>query len=137
MKTTGARKTGDLRPVFTDNFVETYGTGINFVVHEYNEKEGWCIVECWCSDHAVLDIKDQKKDTDLQKIDAHASVIEVLPSYMRSPSVLASIKTIQHDSVDEAKKEITVHGKKGKFVRKDKKKDHSGKDIDLWVLDEG
>jgi len=137
VKTTGSRDTGDLRPAFTDDFVEKYGRGINYVVHEYNEAEGWCVVECWCCDHPILEPEHRKNMTHLRALDKDPSVVEVLPSHPRSPPILGTLATSRHESVDEEKKEITVKGRKGSYIRKEKTFTTLGEEIDLYILDEG
>jgi len=136
VKTVGSRN-GEvpLQPDLTD-FAVKY-SGINFAVHEYNEKEGWCVVELWCSDHPVLEAKHQKTDKDLQLVDTEPAVMKVLTEHRLSPKILGVLSTSTHDSVDEEKKEITVRGRKGNFLRKEKHTTTAGKEQDEYVLDEG
>jgi hypothetical protein len=137
VKTVGSRAEGDLRPEFTDDFVSRYGTGINYRVLEYNEEEGWCVVECWCCDHPIVEPEHRKNMTHLFALDKDPSVLEVLPSHPKSPPVLACLATSTHESVDEEKKEIVVKGRRGSFKRKERHTTTDGTEEDLYILDEG
>lgn len=134
VKTTGSRATRNLRPEISDRLPE----GLNYAVHEYNEEEDWCILEAWCSDHPVLPQKHRKNDTHLKKLSGDSAVIASLTSHPLSPPILGRMTTSTHDSVDETKKEITVHGRKGTYLRKIKEtRKDMGTEEDIWVLDEG
>jgi len=133
VKTVGSRVTGDLRPAISD----TVPRGINYAVHEYNEDEGWCIVECWCSDHPCCEPAERKGRAELEALDGDPDVLEILPSHPNSPPILGRIATTTHEEVDEEKKEITVRGRKGTYIRKEKVVTTSGEEIDVYILDEG
>ena len=135
VKTAGSRAEGNLRPAFSDEFPNKYA-GINYVVHEYNEAEGWCILEAWCSDHPILPPEHQKNISHLNELSRNPHVIEIVEKHPLSPPVLGMFATATHDSVDEEKKEIVVRGRKGKFIRKEKQMTHAG-EKELYILDEG
>jgi len=139
VKTTGSRAHPEnpLRPAWTDEFVARHGKGINYVVHEYNEDEGWCIVECWCSDHPCCEPTERKSKADLEALEKDADVLEVLPSHPRSPPILGIVATSVHESVDEERKEIVVRGRVGTFKRKIRHFTTAGEEEDLYILDEG
>jgi hypothetical protein len=129
VKTKGSRITNDLAPDLADLTV-----GINYAVHEYNEKENYCILELWCCDHSL----QEKKATmaDLNELCKDPSVLEVLTSHPKSPKTLGVLSMTSVESVDEVAKEVTVKGKKERFLRKEKLWAH-GKEFDCFVLDEG
>jgi hypothetical protein len=131
VRTVGSRAEGNLRPAFSDNFANKY-VGINYVVHEYNEREGWCIVEAWCSDHPVLPPEHRKDMRHLEELARDPNVIEVVPSHPLSPPVLGRITVSVPDSVVEATGEVVVLGRRGKFIRKEKEMAQ-----DIYILDEG
>ena len=131
VKTTGSRQTSDLRPQISD----ALPSGINYSVLEYDEAEKTCVVECWCSNHPLHE--KPKTQADLDEISKHSAVLEVLQSHSRSPLILGSIAISSPDTIDEAKKEVTSHGKTGNFLRKIKVHTTSGKEQDEYILDEG
>jgi hypothetical protein len=157
VKTVGSRVTGDLRPAFSDDFVEKYGCGINYVVHEYNEKEGWCIVEVWCSDHPILPVEHQKNMSHLEEVAKNPHVIETFEKHPLSPPVLGTISYGSPHSpkkVDLEAKTLTldvteVVPQRGKapivritektvpFKRAEKARGTDGVEFDNYILDEG
>jgi len=130
VKTVGSRQTGDLRPELSD----TLPSGFNYAVLEYDEAENTCIVECWCSDHPLQE--KQRTVADLSEISKNSAVIEVLESHPKSPRVLGVVSTTAFENVDDVKKEITVKGKRGAFLRKERIEAH-GENFDSYILDEG
>jgi len=137
VRTTGSRATHDLRPELSDDFVKKYGKGVNFTVLEYNEDENWCVLECWCSNHPCLETAERKEATDLTRLSKDNSVLEVVSTHRLSPKILGTLSTSTHDSVNEETKEITVKGRKGKFLRKERERGTDGVERDVYVLDEG
>lgn len=135
VKTTGSRKTNNLRPDFI------VPKGINYAVHEYNEREGWCILECWCSDNALLNLTEQKKQVDLDLLNQDKNVLAVLTSHPFSPATLGTVSVSGHsapiEKFDEKKKTVTVNGKTVNYVRKTKEKDTANREMEVYVLDEG
>jgi len=131
VKTVGSRQTGDLRPKLSD----TLPIGFNYAVLEYDEVENTCIVECWCSDHPLHE--KPKTKADLDEISNHSTVLEGLQSHSKSPPILGSIAISFPETINEAKKEITSHGKTGKFLRKIKIHTTTGEEQDEYILDEG
>lgn len=140
-KTVGNRlKAGDLRPILSD-VIPILMPGVNMAVHKYNETDGWCICECWCSDHEGSG--QPRTKTELNSLATHESVIEVLSSHPLSPAIIGRIHRLSSDptieTVDKVKKEIKHKDKekKIKFKRKYKMKDTKGKEITKYILDEG
>lgn len=131
MKTTGSRRTGDLQPDID------LPQGINSNTLEYNEQEGWCVLECWCSDHTVMKQEHKKTNVDLEALDSQPCVIEVLKTHNKSPVVIGRILTNVEDGVDENNKELTVQGKKHKYMLKEKHVTTGGVEENRYVLDEG
>jgi len=136
----GSRTTGDLRPAFAERIRDEH-RGVNLRALEYNEEEGWCVVECWCSDHPILSPEERKTQADLERIDMDPDVIEVLKSHSRSPVKLASIAvspgSLTLDRVDEEAKTIILSGREVKFLRRERIHDTAGREVDLYILDEG
>lgn len=112
VRTTGRRDdpTNPLRPAFSDEFSEKYA-GVNYVVHEYNEAEGWCIVELWCSDNPILPPEHQKNMSHLEEVAKNPAVIETVVNHPLSPPVLGRISYGSPSSpkkVDTVAKTITL-----------------------------
>lgn len=136
VNTTGSRATRDLRPEFSERLAH----GLNYAVLEYNEAEGWCVVELWCSDHSLLKVADQKGMADLEDFSADSAVIENLTSHPASPPLLASIGFggLNSPKVINAKnKVLEFEGRQGNFLRKKKRKRTDGKEEDFYIVDEG
>lgn len=139
VKTTGNRlKDGNLRPAWE---MAKIMPGVSTVVYEYNEEEGWCICEVWCSDHDGRGTKRSKAELD--SLASNENVIEVLTSHPSSKAVIGRVTRISDDptieSVDKVKKEIKHKDKekKIKYKREHKMKDTGGKEITKYILDEG
>lgn len=138
VKTQGSRAKGNLQPAWE---MAQIMPGVSTVVHEYNEKEGWCICEVWCSDHEGRGTKRSKAELD--SLDTHESVIGVLTSHPLSPTIIGRVHRLSSDptieTVDKENKEIKHKGKekKIKFKREHKMKDTGGKEITKYILDEG
>lgn len=137
VKTIGNQKTGNLQPAWTDE-LSTIAPGVGMTVHEYNEAEGWCVCELWTSDHNIRSVIG--KETDLDGLTTHPSVIEVLTSHPSSPPKLAILSLSGEgslESVDLEKEELVFKGKTMKFKRVVKQKRTSGEEEDSYILDEG
>lgn len=137
MKTIGSRETLDLRPEWADD-MPTIMPGVSFVVHEYNEKKGWCICECWVSDHPISGIP--RNMSDLEALESHESVIEVLTQHPLSPEILGILSLSgghSPESVDLKKKTLVFKGKTMSFKRVEKNRRTDGIEEDLYILDEG
>jgi len=130
VRVAGSSDKGNLRPAFTDYFTEKY-SGINFVVHEYNEREGWCIVEVWCSDHPVLPPEHRKNMKHLEELAKDPNVIEEVRTHPLSPPIVGRIIVSTPNSVDEVSNEVVISGNRFKYIRKDKVRG-----MDVYVLDE-
>ncbi|MEM3618230.1 MAG: hypothetical protein QXK47_04050 [Candidatus Bathyarchaeia archaeon] len=115
-RTAGSKEKGDLRP----EIVGRVPAGINLAVLEYNEAEGWCIVEFYCSDHPLLG-NLAKGLADLEKLKQDPSIIEELTTHPASPKIIGgfAIAEWMHEQIDEEKKEVVVKGKRYKYVRRD------------------
>jgi len=130
VKTRGDRATATLAP----DLPTPLPKGFNYVVHEYNEKENYAVVELWCCDHPALHPSEQKTKRDLEDF---CKVYTILPTHPRSPKVIATLTTFRHDSVDEERKTIVVNGREGSYKRKVREVLEGGIEVDLYVLDEG
>ena len=115
-RTVGSKAEGNLRPEIVDRLP----TGINCCVLEYNEAEGWAIVEFFCSDHPLLEEKFRKGRDDLERLRTDPSVIETLATHPNSPPVLGgfAIRPELAEAIDETAGEVMVRGVRAKFVRK-------------------
>jgi len=139
VKTKGSRATGDLRPIFSDETPQ----GINYVVYDYNETEGSCIVEIWSSDHEALAPQERYDHGKWNKIINHPSVIETLPSYSKSPTILGTIAAMLSPRVLDEKKKVvkdTTTGKEYPYLRKSKetkKATATSLEHETIILDEG
>ena len=137
VKTVGSREeTGDLRPAWADDMPNMM-PGVSFVVHEYDENEGWCICECWVSDHPIRNIA--RNETDLETLATEPCVIEVLSTHPLSPSILAVLSLSGGDSlesVDLENKTLVFKGKTMSFKRVEKNRTSAGEE-DQYILDEG
>lgn len=137
VKTVGCRAEGNLRPVWSDE-IATIMPGVSYVVHKYNEIEGWCICECWVSDHPIRN--HQRTMTDLETLATQPCVIEVLASYPGTLPILGILSISgggSPESVDKEKKTLVFKGKSMKFKRMEKQRRTDGKEEDSYILDEG
>lgn len=135
-KTSGSRATRDLQPEFSERLPH----GLNYGVLEYNETEGWCIVELWCSDHPVIREDIQKSMSDLEAFAKDSAVLEILQSHPKSPEILGSMGVGGLHSpklIDKEKKLVEFEGRTGNYKRKIKRKRSDGLEEDYYVLDEG
>lgn len=135
--TVGSRAEGNLRPAWADEMPDIM-PGVSFVVHEYNEGEGWCICECWVSDHPIRN--HQRNMSDLETLATEPCVIEVLPSHSSSPPILGILSLSgggSPESVDLEKKTLVFKGKTMSFKRVEKNRRTDGQEEDLYILDEG
>lgn len=138
VKTQGSRAAGNLRPGWE---MAEIMPGVSTVVYEYNEAEGWCICECWVSDHPSKGHPRNKSDLD--SLATNPLVIEVLTSYPLSPPLIGRLAISDNaallESIDEKEKKIKLKNKAEKmsFKRKFKEKDTGGKEHTKYVLDEG
>lgn len=145
VKTVGSRREGNLRPAISDRCPR----GINYVVHEYNEDEGWCIIEAWCSDHPILPTEHQKDASHLEELAADPDVIQTIEKHPLSPPVLGRISygsPASPKKVDLTAKTITVEVREldGRIVEKtvsfkrvEKERTTRGTEYDNYILDEG
>ena len=127
-----------IRPCISDDAPE----GINWRVLAYDGNHA--IVECWCSDHPILEPNDRKTMGDLKRIDTRVGTIDVLKTHPQSPTILGqhTISVFHHSppnaEVDEVKQTITFRGRTGHYLRKIRQKTHTRHgDEDLYILDEG
>jgi len=137
VRTVGSRETSDLRPEWADEMPNIM-PGVSFVVHEYDEIEGWCICECWVSDHPIRNVA--RNMSDLEALATEPCVIEVLPSHLLSPPILSILSLSgghSPESVDLKKKTLVFKGKIMAFKRVEKNRRTSGEEEDLYILDEG
>ena len=135
--TVGSRAEGNLRPAWADEMPDIM-PGVSFVVHEYNEDEGWCICECWVSDHPIRVVA--RNMSDLEALASHESVIEVLTDHPLSPEVLGILSLSgghSPESVDLKKKTLVFKGKTMSFKRVEKHRTTAGIEEALYILDEG
>ena len=133
VKTTGSRDTGDLRPAFTD-----IPQGLNYQVYEYNEKEGWCIVEIYGFDHPVLEPHKKFTPAKQTKVLIDSAVIEELPTHPLSPKVLARLTApVGSFEPDEKRKVVKREGKEYPYMKIEDTLDGHGFKIKQVVFDEG
>lgn len=144
-KTAGSRAEANLHPVLSN----VIPNGINTVVHSYDEPNGTCIVEAWCSDHEILPAQHRKTEADLQALDGLPCILEVLENDPKNPGVLGTISISEEaakiglpnpgliTAVDRKNKQITFLGKQHTYVRTDRFKDTKGAEHEQFVLDEG
>lgn len=135
--TVGSRAEGNLRPAWADDMPDIM-PGVSFVVHEYNEAEGWCICECWVSDHPVRGVA--RNMSDLESLATEPCVIEILSAHPSSPPTLAVLSLSgghSPESVDLEKKTLVFKGKTMSFKRVEKNRRTDGQEEDLYILDEG
>lgn len=140
METRGSRKIGDLRPKLSDELPQ----GLNLRVHSYNETEGTCVVEVWCSNHEILPIEHRKNLEDLKQLDSLSFTRKVLEKSPRSDLKfsLSVSKYVDESSsvkdVDAKNKTLTFREKKNlQWIRSKKSKDTAGRNIEEFILDEG
>lgn len=138
VKTLGSRKTGDLRPAFSEQTPE----GINYSVHEYNESEGWCIVEFWGSDHSILPAKQRINVKKIRRMTGHSSVIAELQSHPSSPLMLAQIGVVLASYKLDEKKKIIIDEEdiSHPYLRVSKETKRAGRDSEeqkIVIVDEG
>jgi len=124
----------------------TVPKGINLLVLEYGDD--YAIVECWCSDHPILEPEERKSKEDLISLKNHPAIMEEVRSHPKSPKVIGGLYMSgsgSPDNVDEKTKTITYKGRSGRYIEKRKHKIHTrnekgqlvGIEEDLYVLDEG
>jgi len=120
VETKGSRATADLKPILSDHLPR----GVNLVVHEYNEPEGWCIAEIFGSDHPF--VNERISSDDLNRLAEHPSVIETLATHPKSPEVITHIyfhpeihASPERYSIDEERKRIVDKetGKEASYIR--------------------
>ena len=126
-RTVGSRKTKNLH----SELGESLPHGFNYRVLEYDEPNNTCILEVWCSDCQIMPPEDRKTRSDLEALTGHRSVIGTLQLHRDSPAKLGTISVSASgvSSVDNQKKEVTVNGRTGKFLRVKNKNE--------YVVDEG
>jgi len=83
VKTTGSKRGGDLAPAIE------LPRGLNMTVLEYDESEGWCVIEVWGSDHPVLSVEERATPEKIRSVVNQA--IEVLPFHPLSPRLLGQV----------------------------------------------
>ncbi len=131
VKTSGSRKTGDLKPSLD------LPRGLNMVVHEYNEEEGWCIVEIWGSDHPILSPEERVTPEKINHVLAQA--IEELATHPLSPRKLGEIygNIGSFEVVDEKRKIVRreIDGKEFTYVRTEKR--GRPREENVVIFDEG
>jgi len=134
VKTAGSRENGDLRPALVDDLPR----GINLVVHEYNEAEGWCVIEIWGSDHPILRPEERSTTGKINSVVTHESVVEELATHPLSPPKLAEITGVVGSmKVDERRKVVIKEGKEYPYIRVEKRQIHDPKGEDIIIFDEG
>lgn len=131
-KTAGSKKTGDLRPIISD----TLPKGFNYAVLEYIA-DGMCIVEVWCSDSSILTADEQKDQRDLAAFSQNAE--EIIDSHRHSPPVLARIAVAktQDLEVDKTKRTVKFRGKSSPYQHVEKTHTSTGKEEEIYIIDEG
>lgn len=112
--------------------------GINLVVLEYGDD--YAVVECWCSDHEILEPNERKTDADLEILSNNPSVIQKLQSHPKSPPLLATMSISRSKNpgfnVDKNIKKLTVKSRTVSYIRMKTHSPH-GKEEELYILDEG
>lgn len=134
VKTVGSRKTGDLRPEWSGNLPP----GTSMVVHEYDEAEGWCICECWVSNHPSRTVP--RSMVDLVELAKETCVIEVLPTHPLSPPIIGRLTVARNEHVESVNEQAKTLRRKGiemSFKRKRKRMTTQGVEEEQFVLDEG
>jgi hypothetical protein len=134
VQTVGNKQEGNLRPEWADRMIPC----VSMVAHEYNYEEGWCICECWVSDHPIRGTP--RNMDDLQALASDESVIEVLTEHPLSPEVLGILSLSgEHspESVDLEKKTLVFKGKTMSFKRVEKHRTTAGIEESHYILDEG
>jgi len=143
VETTGSRKSRNLRPKISDDLPQ----GFNYRVHSYDEVNGTCVVEVWCSDHEILPPHHRKNAADLAKFGTHQHIKKVVPSPKQNEvigciSISDLVENIgkpekRIENVDRECKKLKVKGLEMAFLRSHKSRDTIGREIEEFVLDEG
>ena len=134
VRTVGSKQTSDLRPEWADEMI----SGVSMVVYEYNYEEGWCVCECWVSDHPIRGTP--RNMDDLEALASDESVIEVLTKHPLSPEILGILSLSgghSPESVDLKKKTLVFKDKIMSFKRVEKHRTTAGLEEDHYILDEG
>ena len=133
VKTIGSIETGDLKPKIS-SFMPP---GVNYAVYEYDEKEGWCILELVGSEHPILGTK-QITPEKIQQVVNHSAVIQEIKSHPLSPPKLRElvVNRTKFDSVDKTRKLATKKGVSFSFKRIEKRH-FRGEEVEQIVFDEG
>jgi len=135
LKTIGSRKTPDdpLRPDI--DLIELFGQGVNLRVLEYDEEAKECVAVLFAFD----DFQTGQKRTEglLEKVKTHESFIEELSSHPKMPEKLASIGVTEGRAKYLGGNKVEVEGKTLTFLREEKRRDTAGREVRIFILDEG